>query len=233
MKVYALSGFKGSGKDSLASYLMKNFNAWRVSFADPLKDMASLEYGVDRGAFDDPDRKEAPILSLPLDPQDLFTRMVSEFMVKEFRTSTGASVQEFGYVGGKFYGLVDDWGPKPVKLFHTPRSLAILKGSTNRVVRSNFWVQKAISEIKDRYEDLTSETFVISDLRYNSEIGQLREAFGNDLTTIRINRFEKSPSSDPSEMDLVGVKHDYEIDNTGTLAEAERQMGVIALKDVE
>jgi len=145
MRIYCLSAFKGSGKDLLASYLVESFGAIRVSFADPLKDMASAEFGVDRDAFDDPDRKESPLLNFSVDPQDGFTKIVCEFMVKEFRTFDGKQPLGFEYVNGTFFGVIQgELKPILVPLYHTPRSLAILKGSTNRVVRSNYWVQKAI-----------------------------------------------------------------------------------------
>ena len=234
MKVYCLSAFKHSGKDMIAQYLVESFNATRVSFADPLKDLASDEYGVNRDFFDDPARKESPILDMPVDPQDGFTKMVSEFMAKEFRTFHGKQPLGFEYLNNTFFGVIQgELEPILVPLYHTPRSLAILKGSTNRVVRSNYWVQKAIKTIKDDHEVIGQEVFVISDMRYKSEIAQLKEAFGDDAVTIRINRFDTSPSSDPSELDLVGVKHDYEIENKTTKEEAQRQMGVIVLKDIE
>jgi hypothetical protein len=60
---------------------------------------------------------------------------------------------------------------------------------------------------------------VISDLRYKSESQQLTTAFGDELTTIRINRFETSSSKDPSELDLVDCPHDFVVENKGTREE--------------
>jgi hypothetical protein len=61
--------------------------------------------------------------------------------------------------------------------------------------------------------------FVISDLRYRSEVEQLRQAFGKNLITVRINRFDSVNSTDPSERDLDNYKFDVTIDNVGTLEE--------------
>lgn len=217
MKVLAISGWKGSGKDTLAAYLIEKHGATRVSFADPLKDMVAEEYGIDRLSLDEPSLKESPILSLPVDPKDAFSKMLSEFLVKEFRTAKGKQAPKFAYENESFRG---DFGNFQLeKLYWTPRALAILKGSSNRSVRSNYWVQKAIEKAK-KVDGLV----VISDLRYKSELSQMKEAFGDDLVTMRVERFDISPSSDPSERDLDDANFDYRINNRGTKEQAFQQL---------
>lgn len=218
MYVICISGKKFAGKDTLADYLIENHGATRISFADPLKDMVAKEYGVDRSSLDDPNRKEKPILDMPVDPQDDYSRMIAEFLYKEFRNERGGQPIEFGYPNGNFLGKNDD-GYGWCQLYWNPRALAILKGSTNRSVRSNFWVQKAIEKAKN-----INGTAVISDLRYKSELGQIKEAFGEDVLFIRVRRFEKSLSTDPSECDLDDSKFDHYIDNTGTKEETFQQL---------
>ena len=241
--IIALSGFKGSGKDELASYLVKKYGFTRTSFADPLKDSVAEEYGIDRLSLDDPKRKESPILDLPIDPQDKFTKMVTESMFKEFRSKDGFQPTAYTYKNDKFYGVFsvlmatgEVYEPSKhqgrdvmsgyLEVYHTPRSLAILKGSTNRVVASNFWVQKAISKINFS----SSNLHVISDFRYRSEGAQLVKVFGKDVTFVRINRFKDSPSSDPSERDLDEYLFDHHIDNTKELSYAHLQLEDILKK---
>lgn len=217
MKVLAISGWKGSGKDTLAYYLVSK-GGTRVSFADPLKDMVAEEYGVSRASLDEPLLKEKPILSLPVDPKDAYSRMIAEFLFKEFRTSGGLQAAKFVYQGDDFYGDTQT-GYGICRLYWTPRALAILKGSTNRSVRSNYWVQKAIEKVKK-----TEGLVVISDLRYRSEMDQLKQAFGDDISFIRVERFDMSPSDDPSERDLDGANFDYRINNRGTKEQAYQQL---------
>src|SRR5665213_2295924 len=100
--IICLSGFKQSGKDTCADYLIKNHKAIRVALADPLKDMVAEEYGIDRASLDDPNRKESPILTMPVEPKDGFSRMIAEFMVKEFRTAGGLQYSDFIYYNGEF-----------------------------------------------------------------------------------------------------------------------------------
>ena len=219
-KIIAVSGFKGSGKDTLANYLIDNVGYRRVAFADPLKDMASEQFGIYRTAFDDPRLKERPLLQYPAPAIDGFTTMLSKFLVRELKTKHGfpadtKHVREQDGVLQTF--LLDKWE----SLYHTPRSLAILVGSSMRAGSSDFWVQKAIEKINC---DQTYDKFVISDLRYKSEIIQLKAEFGQDLLTVRVNRFENTNSTDPSELDVVGVPHDLEISNKGTFNEFENNI---------
>jgi hypothetical protein len=199
--VLAISGWKGSGKDAMASYLVNNYKARRIAFADPLKDMVATEYGISRDYMDDPKHKEAPLLNLPVNPQDKFSKNVTDFMMGEFRDKNGNKATD------------SDGSSKP-KMYWTPRALCILKGSINRSVDSSYWVKKAISVIN---EDTETDIFVVSDLRYKSEMLQLAEAFHEQVQFIRIERYESSPSNDPSERDLDDAKFNVTFYNKTTL----------------
>ena len=209
MQILAISGWKGSGKDTVAAYLIEKHGFTRTAFADPLKDMTAKEYSVERSWMDDPKYKESPLLDKQVNPQDGYSRMIANFMIKEFRTRDGRVNP-----GSAAFKIIGDTMIEPEEqLYWTPRALCILKGSTNRSVDSSYWVQRAISEIKSKEKELN----VITDLRYQSEANQLKEAFGSDVIFVRINRFETSPSNDPSERDLDNFEFDLYVDNTGSL----------------
>lgn len=185
-----LSAWKKSGKDSAADHLIKNMGFKRVSFADPLKDLVSELYGVDRASLDDQSRKELPLLNYPATPTDNFTKTIHDLMKTEFKM-----------VDGQPY-----W---------TPRALCILEGSTKRSADSAFWVKQALNKISP------GDLSVIADMRYKSEAGQILEwgeKVGEKVVLVRINRFEESPSTDPSERDLDDYPgFHYVINNKGTL----------------
>lgn len=210
MKVIALSGYKRSGKDTAAEVLIQN-GYTRVAFADVLKDMAAEEYGIPRSHFDDPAYKERPILSLPVEPKDDFTEMVTKFMLKEFRTEGGNMPLGYYIESGVLYGVM---GRHIEKVYWTPRALAILKGSVNRSVKSDYWVSKAIQAASE-----VDGPVVITDMRYKSEMQQLRYAFGDSLMTVRVNRFDSTESQDPSERDLDSASFDVILENKGSLEE--------------
>jgi hypothetical protein len=84
-----------------------------------------------------------------------------------------------------------------------------------RSANSAHWVEQAIKKIGNQTQDV-----VITDMRFLSEYYQLKEAFGDKLRAVRINRFDSSPSTDPSERDLDSFdKYDIVINNKGTLQE--------------
>jgi hypothetical protein len=206
----------------------------RAAFADVLKDMVANEYNIPRSHCDDPEFKEAPILTLPVIPKDDFTLMIAKMMYKEFRTEDGRPAMDFHVdPSGAFLGLITSKGfltegVRPVQLYWTPRALCILKGSTNRAVDSSYWVGRTIENINSLMDPGTEESddhkFVISDLRYRSEVEQLRQAFGKDLITVRINRFDECQSTDPSERDLDNYKFDVVIENKSSLEDLYKQL---------
>ena len=216
--IICLSAWKGSGKDTIADYLIEKHNAIRVALADPLKDMVAEEYGIDRASLDDPKRKESPLLHLPVDPQDKFTKMVTKFMAKEFRTKDGKAALD--YITEINEGVILDREGQSYyeTVYHTPRSLAILKGSTNRVVRSDYWTNKTFEKIETILKENPNRLVVVTDLRYQSEVSQFKERFANKATFVKINRFEKSPSQDPSERDLDHMEFDFYIENVSDLS---------------
>jgi hypothetical protein len=212
--IVCLSGYKGSGKDMLADDLTKNGWFTRVALADPLKDSVAAEYGIDRTLLDNPKLKESPLLNLPVDPKDGFSLMIARFMVKEFRCSKGEQPLVFNEKNNKGDFSTEDGSPDYRTVYHTPRSLAILKGSVNRSVRSNYWTGKAFEEIEKHLK--VERNVVITDIRYKSEIVQFKQKFGDQVKFIRINRFKECLSQDPSERDLDDHEFDFYIENTGT-----------------
>lgn len=218
MKVIAFSGFKRSGKDTAADYICDKYGFERVAFADPLKDEVAHKFGIPRSHLDDPKFKEAPLLHIPVNPQDDFSRMVAKYMVKEYRTKDGKVSHNFEITTNE--GLICDMEANVSyeKLYHTPRSLTILIGSTNRSVDTSYWVKKAIKVIEEA-KLRGIEGVVVSDLRYQSEMKQLEDAFGLNLTTIRIDRFDNINSTDSSELDLVNHLHNFTVTNKGTKEE--------------
>lgn len=116
--VLALSGWRGSGKDTVASHLCSEYNFKQLSFAAKLKDLVASVYHVPREDLDNPSRKEMPLESYPVIPSDPFTETVHHLLRNELQS---------GY-----------W---------TPRALCILEGSVKRSVHSNYWIKSVIHEI--------------------------------------------------------------------------------------
>lgn len=238
IKVFALSGWKQSGKDTTADYLVKKYGFNKLSFASALKDMVADQYVILRNHMDLSEFKESPIKGMPVTPVDDFSRLISNFMVKEFRTINGEKPDNHQYIEGKgFQGVIEVTGQDGTRtkswemkdLYWTPRALCILEGSVKRTASSDYWVKKVIESIKFDFEPNPPKQFVISDLRYKSEIKQLRAAFGDSLTVVRINRFKSIDSTDPSERDLDGFDFDITVDSTGTVEDLKADIDKLML----
>lgn len=121
VRVISLSGWKGSGKDTVADYLTKYYGFIKLSLATLLKDTVSTMYNIPRPWFDDHAKKEVPLMEYPLIPSDPFVVTIHSLLSKEL---------ESGY-----------W---------TPRALCILEGSIKRSVSSGYWLSKVLEVIRSR-----------------------------------------------------------------------------------
>jgi len=235
LTVFALSGYKQSGKDTCAEYLVGNHGFTRYSFADALKDLVSEQYDIPREWCDDPKYKEHFLTNYPVNPKDKFSETIARFMFREFRAVDGYNT----------YKDYDDYINKTQSqslywpLYWTPRAVLIAEGSLKRSINSNYWVMKVINQIVNPFfgnQNLEIKA-VITDLRYRSELELLKSFFGpefkinknNSLTTIRINRFDQVNSTDPSERDLDGEKFTVTLDNKGKIEDLYKKLDSIAI----
>ena len=192
MLIVALSGWKGSGKDSVAKFMVEEHGFKRIAFADVLKDMVAETYKIPRSYMDDIQYKESALLNMPVRPVDKFSKMITEFMHKEFAPVDGS-------------------------LYWSPRALCILEGSIKRSADPDYWVSRALSKANDPHGK-----YVITDVRYRSELTKLEELVSqskskDELITVRVKRFDDSPSTDPSERDLDNTAMDVVIPNYNSL----------------
>lgn len=209
MIVIAVSGWKQSGKDLSANFLVNKYGFKRLAFADALKVNVSQQYDIPLEWLHSDVFKEKPIIDYPVVPKDLFAKMITDFMYREFRSENGEKFDSIEYNdNGAMVGIGLDGVRYP--LFHTPRSLAILEGSTKRSVDSSYWVRRAFKSVD------TNGLYVLSDVRYESEISILRKSLGpgDTIVTIRINRFETIDSTDPSERNLDRFRFDHYVNNS-------------------
>lgn len=210
MKIVAISGWKGSGKDTVANFLVRTYGFKRLSFADELKDMMASQYGIPRSHFDDRDYKEAPILSMPVYAKDEWTKTIIQMSFKHLKAENSASPSSVIFQNNQAFGVFNHLEAQHhLPLYHTPRSLCVIEGSTKRAILHNYWVKKALNKANQ------DGLYVISDLRYLSEIEDLKKELKDPslLVTLRIVRFETTDSTDASERDLDHYPFDFVINN--------------------
>jgi len=223
MVIVMLSGWAGSGKDTLAKQMIDEISYSRVAFADVLKDMVAEQYDITRESLDDRDQKESPILRLPVESKDAFSMLVHEYMYREFRTAEAQRPLDYIHKDSKMLGFTKNKDGSDVgiysngqQLFWTPRALAILEGSVKRSANSNYWVDRAVKKALEN----NGGNVVITDFRYKSEYEGVKLAAaknGIKVITVRINRFSETKSQDSSERDLDDFVSNYTIKNTGTV----------------
>lgn len=229
MKLIAISGWKKSGKDTAGELLISN-GFKRISFAGPLKDKVAKDFNMTREEQDDQSLKEQPLFDYPVIPKDGFALNLVKFMYREFRDAKGRIPLDLHIdASGAVMGVMNypnqiNRQEELAQLYWTRRAMQILEGSGKRTVDSNYWVKQAIDKMDEQVQysedHSTSEPcFVITDLRYKSELAPLRAAYGKDLLTVRVNRFDSTESTDPSERDLDDQKFDIVIENKGSLEE--------------
>jgi hypothetical protein len=61
LHIVLLSGWSGSGKDTIGRLLTTHKGFKRYAFADPVKDQAAKRYGFERGLADTPEGKETAV----------------------------------------------------------------------------------------------------------------------------------------------------------------------------
>lgn len=118
-KLIAISGWRNSGKDTSADFLVSEYGYEKLSLAAVLKDLVAEQYNLPRWFMDDREKKEAPLTNYPVIPGDAFSTNIHRMLQSELSS---------GY-----------W---------TPRALCILEGSIKRSVYSNYWVRYVLSKMQ-------------------------------------------------------------------------------------
>lgn len=208
MKIVAISGWKNSGKDTVADFLVRTRNFKKLSFAHMLKDMASEQYSIPRAHFDDRDHKEAPILNMRAQAKDDWSRQIIQMVFGHLRSQDGLKPSSVIFENNQVYGVFNHFGAQHhYPIYHTPRSVLVIEGSTKRSISPNYWVKAALDKTVE------GGLYVISDVRFRSEIQDLKELAGSNLVTLRMERHEQSDQNDPSERDLDNYNFDFVINN--------------------
>lgn len=181
-RVVALSGWRGTGKSTVAKYLVQQHHYTCMGLADKLKKDVQAKYDLIWSDLHTQTGKARLLKQYPLSQSELGTLGIDNLVREEL--SRG---------------------------FWTPRALMIFEAAIARTVYQNYWVNHLINSI---HLTSTGEAVVIDDLRYKFEMSRLREHFGEQLITIRLNRFESIDTQDPSEHDLDGAEFDYILDTS-------------------
>lgn len=89
-----LNGFRGSGKDSVADYLVQDYRFKKLAFADRLKDAAAVLWGIPRHWVDDFKEEDlrAYVTLQAGDPDELGMRTKSSMSWRQFLQRFGTEM---------------------------------------------------------------------------------------------------------------------------------------------
>ena len=211
----AISGIKGSGKDTathMLQYLLnspklfRNYfwykiglrfpNKWKIiSFAKPLKKVLAIILSVDSKKFNDRDFKENHFVNL-----DNF-RIVEKYLLDSDDILSD----------NKFTKLIKTGEPLPIDTWLSIRQLMQYAGTemAQKYLGRNVWINATLKNAKK---------CIVSDLRFKKEFEEVKL---RDGVIIYIKRYSAKPGSHASEREMVDLynqdKFDYVIDNNGSL----------------
>lgn len=192
--IIMVSGYKGSGKDTLVNYLVEKYGFERFAFADRLKDDACEEYEIPRQHADDINEKERPIDDLPVLSRDSFALNAQTLIYTHFRTLDGGEPTKDDRQFLLRIGENLCWKGK--KLYWTPRALCVWEGSVKRSINPDHWV-----EYIEEFSDV--ERIAISDWRFENEYNSVVRIMENYIVVpIRVDCDTPSTAIDDSERGL-------------------------------
>lgn len=197
-----LSGFKQSGKDTVANYLVEKYRFGKHGFADKLRELA-LEVN--------------PLIESDYEEVMSVGSSVGLWTVRRAEKSE----RTIGYI--KLKDLVDDVGYEKAKEFKAVRKFYQDEGVAHRVVfGEDFWVDQLYKQLEATYgtytKDLGVETFqgnvVISDCRFPNEAEFIRRMGG---LVIAVDRGLESTDTHVSEIPLPLNLTDGTLQNLGSV----------------
>jgi len=192
LRLIALTGRAGAGKDSVAATLVRHRNYRSIAFADALRAEIAECWRIDPRMLQDPGTKEWPIPALAAsncgDPRFVWHAARREHSLTEPRSPRWVMQQWGDFVRG----LHGD-------------------GHYAEIVRR--WIKRQYGSGWTR--------IVVTDLRFLTELAALRMTDLRALRVVRVRRPSLPPPVDahPSETQLRHVEADDELINDGTPAD--------------
>jgi len=82
--IIGIVGYKGSGKDAMADYLVENFQFEKMAFAGPLKDVCGLLFDLEDEYFNKRELKEKKLDFWALSPREILQKVGTDLFRKHF-----------------------------------------------------------------------------------------------------------------------------------------------------
>lgn len=244
-----ISGWCGSGKDTLADYCSKHMKSTKLSIANELKQLVAKKYKFDYDLTQSQSGKKTNVyISMKARDGSEFTqkKTVREILIDEallqkklnginvFIKSLAKTIMfldKYYFNKQKIRNPQITKNPNYLKNHHEHLCENIYESTYDCIDQSwNDNVSYYPTEIIDRFPDQKTyymPHIIIPDFRFPHEYNYLYDNFHGKLEhgeitkiiTIRVNRFEKPPINDPSETSLNDFEFDFTIENKSTITD--------------
>lgn len=221
MKVLGLLGVKGSGKDTMAKYLVDAFAFTRLGFADALYQQVADAYGTSVAALNKRETKESPLGFLSLSRcADIHFVEVALTKLTRSRRVVRAALQ-FVSTGQMPPHAPSRRVKELLNCARSPRWTLQLWGTeyrrTSKYGVDSYWLDIVAAAI----DAAPSKKFVITDVRFLNE-ARFVDGLGGKLMRIRRPALEAKEAADrarrgtaahPSEVELLTYVVPFEVVN--------------------
>lgn len=189
MILISICGHKEAGKDTVAEYLERYYDFKNIPLTTPLKKALVHLFDLYNNQLWG-EYKETLDPFWDITPRELMQKFATDFFQK------------------KIYKLI----PKLKKV--VPKRLFWCKLFSKRLEKENYWDCRLV----DAGSKSVTFRYCISDMRYVHEAKYMKETY--DSVILKIVRKDIKPnkfSKHASEKEIDKIKHDYLIDNNGTI----------------
>lgn len=195
--IVCMSGKAGSGKDTVADYLVSKHGFQRMAFADPLRDIVQLVFVLDHDSVWDRKLREFPLKNLP-NYIELGKICGSEFI------SNKTAIESVGNIKDENY-----WSVRKLLQF-------IGTEMFRNLINRDTWVMNFTQRMEP------GVNYVISDCRFLNEYEWIKNKFGGKILFLDIIRKGcdgVKVGLENHESERYKLPSDITIENNGTLEE--------------
>lgn len=204
--IILISGWCGSGKDTIADYLVDKFKFLKISIADDLKRKVAKKYNFDHSLTQSQKGKQTTILYTD------GNKTVRDLLIYEaYRRKQSHGNDTFIKTVSKNISEID----------YIQHHMLINSSYEN--------------QISNQLSNIICKHIVIPDFRFKHEYEHMYDSFHglckygviNNVVTLRVNRFDKHPVDSFSEKDLDDFNFDFVLENNADIRSLNKEINAV------
>lgn len=214
--IVCMSGKAGSGKDTVADYLVEKYGFKRMAFADPLRDIVQLVFALDYNSVWDRKLRELPLKHLPNYTTNEVVKWYVDEGFKDFPNISDEDLQvlkqSYGWIGKDIEELHND------DRYWSVRKLLQFIGTEmfRNLINRDTWVMNFVQRLEP------GVNYVLTDVRFPNEMDWVKTKFGGKVVFTEVVRpgcDGKGVGIENHESERYKLPADIVFQNDGTLEE--------------